>query len=75
MKMRFSQILEGKIVPKYPNVSQTGSSMKFITPVFSKYSRINVKTCLLGGGLCTCHQIEAFQGFYLNFLISSNPKY
>ena len=48
--------------------------MECFTAVFSPYSSTNVTICLLGGQLGTYYQIQAYQGFSWNFLISYNRE-
>ena len=41
---------------------------------FSRFFDTNAKIYLLGDQLGTCHQIQAFQRFACNILISQVPK-
>ena len=53
-------------------LSKIGFSKECITANFSRFSCKNVKPCLLGCRLGTCHQIQAFQEFSWNFLTSED---
>ena len=54
-------------------ISKICFSMKCFTADFSRYFSKNVTICLLDGRLGTHHQIQAFQWFSWNFLISLDP--
>ena len=58
------------IVDEFIKLSKMGLSMEYFVVSFWRVPTTNVKICLLGGRLGKHHQIEAFQVFSSNFLIS-----
>ena len=59
-----------KVGDKLTKLSKTGSSMECFTSDFLRFFTKKCQIWLLGGRLGTRHQIQAFQGFSGNFLIS-----
>ena len=59
-----------KVGDKLTKLSKIGFSMEWFTADFLQFFTKNVKIWLLVGRLSTRHQIQAFQGFPGNFLIS-----
>ena len=70
MKICFFRLSWRKVVEKLTKISKTDFSMECFTHDFLRDFAKNVKTWLFGGWLSTCHQIQAFERFYCNFLIS-----
>ena len=59
-----------KVVDKFTKLTKIGFSIEWFTADFSRFSSANVKKCFSGGRLGTRYQIQAFQRFFKNFLIS-----
>ena len=59
-----------KVVDKLVKLSKVDFSMEYVTADFLRDLTKGVKIWLFGDRLSTCHQIQAFQGFSCNFLIS-----
>ena len=55
-------------------LSIIGFSMECFTADFSKFSRTTFKICFFGCLLSISHQLQVFQEFFWNFLISSDSK-
>ena len=58
------------ILGKFTKPSKIGISMEYFTVNFSQFSGTNVKIYFLGGRLVTRQQIQAFQRFSWNLVIS-----
>ena len=55
-------------------LSIIGFSMECFIADFSKFSRTTFKICFFGCLLSISHQLQVFQEFFWNFLISSDSK-
>ena len=66
--------MEKRVVDKFTKLIKIGVLWNILRLISSDFLQKNLKSWLLSGQLGTRHQIQAFEGFSLNFLISENPK-
>ena len=68
--MRYPYNLGQNIVNKYTKLTKLGFTTECFSHDFLQFPGTIVKIWLLGYRLVTCDKLQAFQGFFRNFLIS-----